>query len=64
MVLSVLKYSNYPPSCKKSEKTNDLFLREMPTDGQPPRQPDRQTNGDFIGLSIGRVSKKSTMTKI
>ena len=35
-VLSVFKYSNYLPSCKKSEKTIEPFLRKMPnwqTDG-------------------------------
>ena len=25
------KYSNYLPSCKKLEKTNDLVLTKMPT---------------------------------
>ena len=27
--LSMSKYSNYLPSCKKSKKTNDTFLRKM-----------------------------------
>ena len=42
--LSVIKYSNYLPTCQKSEKTND-------------RQTDRQTdNGNFIGPSVRRGS--------
>ena len=46
--LSVFKYSSYLPSCKKSEKTNELFLRKTQTDGRMDRRPDRQTNkGDF-----------------
>ena len=35
--LSVFKYSHFPPSCKKSEKTNDTFMWKLPnwqTDGQ------------------------------
>ena len=31
--LSVFKYFNYLPSCKKSEKTNETFLKKM-TDGR------------------------------
>ena len=27
---SVFRYSNYLPSCKKSEKSNDQFLRKIP----------------------------------
>ena len=41
-----LKHSNYLPLCKKSEKTNDPFLRKMPhwqIDKQTDRQADRQT---------------------
>ena len=48
------KYSNYLPSCKKSEKTNELFLRKMPnwqTDGQT-------DNSYFIGPSVGWGSNK------
>ena len=49
---SVFIYSNYLPSCKKSEKNNELFLRKMPN-----RLTDRWTdrpidNGDFIGPSV------------
>ena len=40
--VSGFKYSNYLPSCKKSEKTNASFLRKMP-DGQTDRQADGQT---------------------
>ena len=29
-ILSVYKYFNHLPSCEKSEKTNDPFLRKMP----------------------------------
>ena len=63
--LSVFKYSNYLPSCKKSEKTNDPFLRKMLnwcTDRQA--DTDGQTNddsffflGNFIEPSVGRGSK-------
>ena len=48
------KYSNYLPSCKKSEKTNELFLRKMPnwqTDGQT-------DNSYFIGPSVRWGSNK------
>ena len=44
--LSVFQYSNYLPLCKKSEHTNDPFLRKMPN-----WQTD---NGDFIGSLMGR----------
>ena len=51
--LSVFKYSDFPPSCKKLEKTNnDPFLIEMlasPTDGQT-------DSSDFIGPSVGPCS--------
>ena len=51
--LSVFKYSDFPPSCKNLEKTNnDPFLIEMlasPTDGQT-------DNSDFIGPSVGPCS--------
>ena len=51
--LSVFKYSNYLPSCKKSQKTNDPFL------GKNAELTDRQTViGDFIGPSVGRESNK------
>ena len=43
--LSVFRYFNYLPSCKKSKKTNDPFQREMPTwrtDGQTDRRRERQ----------------------
>ena len=52
--LSVFKYSNYLPSCKKSEKTNDPFLRK--TLNWRTDTPDRQIS-DFIGPSVGRESK-------
>ena len=60
--LSVFKYSNYLLPCQKSEKTNEPFLRKMPT-WQMERQMDRQTDGqtdnsDFIGPSIDWGSKK------
>ena len=49
--LSVFKYSNYLPSCQKSQKTNEPFLRKIPNG-----QTNRGTgNGDFIGPSIGRL---------
>ena len=54
--LSVFKYSNYLPSCQKSEKTNEPLLRKSlnwranrPTDGQA-------NSGDFIEPSVGRGS--------
>ena len=28
--LPVFRYSKYLPSCKKSEETNDIFLRKIP----------------------------------
>ena len=45
-VLSVFKYSSYLKLYKKSEKTNDAFLRKIPAsqiDGQTDRETDRQT---------------------
>ena len=48
---SVFKYYNYLPSCKKSERTNEPFLRKMLN-----CQTDRQTNSDFIGPSVGQGS--------
>ena len=74
--LSVFKYSNYLTLCKKSEKTNDPFLRKMPdrqtdrqtdrqADGQTDRQTDRQTdNSDFIRLPVGQGSNKKTRTRM
>ena len=38
---SVFKYSNYLTICKKSEKTNDPFLKKMPN------LQTRQTNGQM-----------------
>ena len=38
--LTVFTYSNYLPSCKKSEKTNEPSLRKMPN-----WRTDRQTDG-------------------
>ena len=52
---SVFKYYNYLPSCKKSERTNEPFLRKM-LNCQTDRQTDRQTNSDFIGPSVGQGS--------
>ena len=40
--LTVFTYSNYLPSCKKSEKTNEPSLRKMPN-WRTDRQPDGQT---------------------
>ena len=44
------KYFNYLPSCQKSEKINEPFLRKMLElmDGQAERQKD---SSDFIGPS-------------
>ena len=42
---SIFRYCNYHPSCEKSEKTNEPFLRKMPnwkTDRQMDRWMDRQ----------------------
>ena len=51
IALSVFKYSNYLASCKKSEKTNDLFLAKNA------ELTDRKTKkGNFIGPSVGRGS--------
>ena len=44
--LSVFKYSNYQPSCQKSEKTNELFLRKMLN-----WWTDRQIDGNVIVIS-------------
>ena len=52
--LSVFEYSNHLLLRKKSEKTNDPFLRKMPN-----WQTDRKTDiGDFVGPSVGRGSNK------
>ena len=54
--LLVFKYSNYLPSCKNPEKTNEPFLRKIPNwemDGQTDRRID---NSDFIEPSEGWVS--------
>ena len=51
--LSVFKCSNYLPSCQKSEKTNEQFLRKTPN-----RQRERQTNGYFIRPTVGRESDR------
>ena len=57
--MSHLKYSNYLPLCKKSEKTNDSFLRKMPKLTGSQTHTDNQTNnGDFIGSSVGQGSIK------
>lgn len=44
---TVFKYFNYLLQCKKTEKTNDPFLRKSSTNGQMEywmaRQTDRQT---------------------
>ena len=53
MVLAVFKYFNYLPSCQKSEKTNEQFLRKM-QNGQTGR---RKENRDFIGPSVERSKK-------
>ena len=45
--VSVFKYFNYLPSCQKSEKANEPFLRKMPN-GRTDRRID---NGDFLGPS-------------
>ena len=56
--LSVFKYFNYLPSCKKSEKTNETFLKEM-TDGRTDGWTDGGTHdSDFIGPFIERGCKK------
>ena len=52
--LSVFKYSNYLPSCPKSEKTNMIFLRKMLT---MDRQTEGRTNNhDYVEPSVGRGS--------
>ena len=50
--LSVFIYSNYQPSCQKTEKHNEPFLIKTP------KQTD---NSDFIGPSVGRESKNSNL---
>ena len=50
MALSVFPYSNYLPSCQKSEKTKEPFLRKK-------HRPDRQI--DFIGPSVGRSNNEA-----
>ena len=42
--LSVFRYSNYLPSCKKSEKTDDQFLKKIAklTDRWTDKPPDTQ----------------------
>ena len=52
--LSVFKYFNYLPSCKKSEKTNETFLKK--NDRRTDRR--RTHNSDFIGPFIERGCKK------
>ena len=49
---------NYLPSYKKLGKINDPFLKKNAelTDKRMERQ--RDTNGDFIGPSVGRESNK------
>ena len=54
-LVSVFKYSNYLPSCQKSEKTNMPFLRKMLNwrmDGQTDGR--KTDNHDFVGPSVGR----------
>ena len=50
--LSDFRNSNYLPLCQKSEKTKQAISEENT------ELTDRQTNGDFIGPSVGRGSKK------
>ena len=67
--LSGFRYPNYLPSCKKSEKTDDQFLKKIAklTDGHTYRQMHRQADGqtnhqtdnsDFIEPSVGWGSNK------
>ena len=56
---SVFKYSNYLPSCKKSEKTNELFLRKTQTDGRMDRRPHRQTKVIFRTLCKKGIQLKT-----
>ena len=61
--LSVSRYSNYLPSCQKSDNYWDISVKNVElsnwrTDGRTDGQTDRQTNGDFIEPSVGRGSNK------
>ena len=60
--LSVVKYSNYLPSCQKSEKLMSYSREKCHIDGQTHQQTDGQTdrqveNSDFIAPSAWRRSK-------
>ena len=58
--LSVLKYSNYLPSCKKSEKK---LMTHSWDKCQTDKATDRQTDkGDFIGLLVERGYNKQVGT--
>ena len=59
--LSVVRYSNYLPSYKKSAKTIEPFLRKTPS-WRVDRRTDGQTdNGDFIGPSVGRGPTRASV---
>ena len=49
---ALTRYSNYLPSCQKSEKTNEPFLRKM-LDWRT----DRETNGDLKDPPLEGVQK-------
>ena len=66
-VLSVSRYSNYLPSCQKSDNYWDISVKNVElsncrtdelTDGRTDGRTDRQMNGDFIEPSVGRGSNK------
>ena len=50
--LSVFKYSNYRPSCQKSEK-NEWAIPEKNAELVDGQTDIRTDNGDFIGCSVG-----------
>ena len=59
--LSVVRYSNYLPSYKKSAKTIEPFLRKTPS-WRVDRRIDGQTdNGDFIGPSVGQGPTRASV---
>ena len=54
LFLSVFKYSNYIPSCKKSRKADEKCQTDRWADSQRERKTE---NSDFIEPSAGQGSK-------
>ena len=62
--LSVVRYSNYLPSYKKSAKTIEPFLRKTPSWRVDTRTDGQTDNGDFIGPSVGRGPTRASMANL